>query len=263
MRLSRTTIMRCGMPALIWLSVTCPALLHAHRESKTGEPSDPVQQWISGSNALMHMQGTAVENRAKDALPQPCRGRGMEGRPDVRIIQHDDTSAVVVVSGTSDGEPCEQYCFVERDEGSWRIVAVKTTPFLAELRSTRDALNGLEQRTAEQDAELTRYRLLTGADASLREYVVQHEATLQRIIDLYRAGKRSQALKLARTINIVEIDEADDEGSARIEFILGGIHDSAMGVLYAPRREDVPRMTPSGYIYVEEVTPTFSVFRSL
>ena len=92
---------------------------------------------------------------------------------------------------------------------------------------------------------------------------MQHEATLQRIIDLYRAGKRSQALKLARTINIVEIDEADDEGSARIEFILGGIHDSAMGVLYAPRREDVPRMTPSGYIYVEEVTPTFSVFRSL
>ena len=248
--------------ALISLSLVCSWQLSAQRGIRAGEPSDAVQRWISGFGATYWGDGTAVEVRAKKVLSQPCSGMEKGSRPDVRVIQRHDTSAVVVVSGKSDGEPCEQYCFVERDDTSWSIVAVTTMPFLSELRSARDALFRLEQRTAEQDTELTRYQLLTGADAGLRGFVVQHQATLQRIVDLYQAGKRSQALKLARTINIVEIDEADDEGSARIEFILGGLHDTAVGILHAPRREDLPRLSPLGYIYVEEVTPTFSVFRS-
>lgn len=263
MRLRLWTVVLCGMCMPLWSSLACTAQLRAERSAQGGEPTDPVQQWIDG-----HSTGMSVEHRNNDGpsneiLPWPCAGGAVGSKPEVRTLQLQDSSAVVVVSGINGEEPCEQYCFVQRTDTSWRIVAVQAMPYLTELRSARDVLHRMEQRTPEQEAELARYRLLTGADAGLRAYVMQHQSTLQRIVDLYQAGKRSQALKLARSISIIEIDEAEDDGSARVEFILGGMHDTAVGVLFAPRPEDLPRMTAAGFIYVEQVTPMFFVFRSL
>lgn len=235
-----------------------PAPIHA----QLGDPVHAIQEWMheqrSGTPVERGLQSTPV----REPLPQPCTEKEPGGNPDIRTLQHQEDQAVIVVSVMQGVECCEQYCFLQRIDAMWTIIAVKTMPYLTELRSARDALDRIEQRTPEQEAELFRYRLLTGADAGLRAYVVQNEPILRRIVELYQSGKRSQALKLARSISIIEIDEGEDEGSARIEFILGGMHDTAVGVLYVPRHEDVPSLTPSGFIYVEEVLPSFSVFRS-
>lgn len=247
---------------LLVVSLMCALMLPVPIRAQLGDPAQAVREWM-----LEHSSGMPAERGLhgapeSDLLPQPCTDNVSGSNPDIRTLQRQADHAVIVVSAMHGVESCEQYCFLKRIDAMWTIIAVKTMPYLTELRSARDALDRIEQRTPEQEAELARYRLLTGADAGLRAYAVQNEPILRRIVDLYQAGKRSQALKLARTINVVEIDEGDDDGSARIEFLLGGLHDTAVGIMYVPRRDDLPLLTPSGFIYVEEVLPSFSVFRS-
>lgn len=248
---------------LLVVSLMRALMLPVPIRAQLGDPVQAVQEWMYEHSSGMPAERGLHGAPESELLPQPCTDNVSGSNPDLRTLQRQADHAVIVVSAMHGVESCEQYCFLQRIDAMWTIIAVKTMPYLTELRSARDALDRIEQRTPEQEAELVRYRLLTGADAGLRAYAAQNEPILQRIVELYQAGKRSQALKQARTINIIEIDEADDEGSARIEFILGGMHDTAVGMLYAPRREDLPRLTPSGFIYIEEVTPTFFVFRSM
>jgi hypothetical protein len=247
---------------LLVVSLMCALMLPVPIQGQLGDPEQAVREWMLEHSSGMPAERGLHSAPKREPLPQPCTDKVSGGDPDIRTLQRQEDQAVIVVSAMQGVESCEQYCFLQRIDAMWTIIAVKTMPYLAELRSARDALDRIEQRTPEQEAELARFRVLTGADAGLRAYAMQNEPILRRIVDLYQSGKRSQALKLARSINIIEIDEGDDEGSARIEFILGGMHDTAVGLLYVPRQEDVPHLTPSGFIYVEEVLPSFSVFRS-
>ncbi|MBU3741401.1 MAG: hypothetical protein FGM24_03840 [Candidatus Kapabacteria bacterium] len=238
-------------------------MMAAHRTSIAGDPMEPVRLWIEPGSAsaapgyyvdemqLAPRQLTLGERRRSGVAAQ------------TRIIARSDTSAVIGVTAVDDSIVTEYSCFVRLHEGTWKLAAVRTMPYLQEVRARRDALHAAAERSPEEDSELARLSLVVGSDDDIRAYVRANKDALQRIVDLYRARKVTQALKLAKTIFIVDIDEPADTASSRLELILGGMHDSVVGILYVPHPEDVPAMTPSDMILVEEVEPTFYVFRTM
>ena len=232
--------------------------------------------WIDpGSAASAH---TRYVDEMQMSPRQPTLGASLRVGNAVRtrLIHRSDTAAVVSVTVSSvdssanavgitsaDSVVTEYSCFVRLHEGAWKLSAVRSLPHLSELRSRRAALQANTARSADEQAELERVSLVVGTNDALRMHIRANRNVLQRIVDLYRARKVTQALKLARTVSIIDIDEPADAASSRLELIIGGMHDSVVGIMYVPHPEDVPAMTPSDIIMVEEVEPMFYVFKTM
>jgi hypothetical protein len=93
----------------------------------------------------------------------------------------------------------------------------------------------------------------------LKGYVSAHIQQLEEIATLASAGRVEPAEQLAKKLFIGSLKKTDD---GRIELVIGGVIDNFVGITYVPKGAQPPEITPGDYIYVEQVSPQWYVFKT-
>lgn len=224
-------------------------------------PAEAVQQLLRSRSAAECFQHCTERMQRRMDVVTELWSLAARVEPTLHVVPGIDAKALVLVSFAS--VPITYYVHVVANGAIHEIDGIASFPLSLTVHEEYTALQRLPSRTPDEVARWHRLSLLAGADSVLVAFAGQHLATLAQCVELYQSGKRSQSLKLANSIMVETIDEAAEQGSRRLEFILGEGGSSAVGVFYAPSQTDVPALSDTDYIYIEPIAPMWYVFRSL
>lgn len=192
---------------------------------------------------------------------QPTLGQMLD--PDVktqtRLLGTSSGLSIYEVTLAARGQTQDWYAYLVQDHGRWKLEAVRSLALTGIPAMLLDALTQKASRSADEEWQLRNLQLLFESDAGLKRFVAAQLPQLDRVADLELAGKSEDAQAVAKSIFIHDVTKTTD---GRLELIVGGILNNAVGFMFVPDGVTPPPMSPKEYIYIEKVTGAWYVFKT-
>lgn len=125
--------------------------------------------------------------------------------------------------------------------------------------------------TEEEKSLFANLKLTLAPDKELKTWFSENSKLLSKLTASLRAKNNNiafyvrrddkqfpEAAELLRKLNL---SSASVEANGNIEFIIGGVTDNTVGFVYSPSKNP-PKISPSSYIWVEEVGTNWYLFRT-
>ena len=169
-----------------------------------------------------------------------------------RVLHSSAARQVHAVRVTVERGSEDYYVYLAKDaHAGWRLSAVR--------RFAPHALAHKDTRTPKEEHTYQSLLLITTADAELKKYMKDHLPTFERLLSAHRQNRRQDVTALCEQLHLCGI--ATDDG--RIDFVIGGVLDHAVGFLYVPPGHKPPALSASDYIYVENAVGRWYVYRRI
>ncbi len=94
-------------------------------------------------------------------------------------------------------------------------------------------------------------------DSELKAYLKNNLTEFKKVVTLFSKDEKEQSEIAAKRLFI---NHVRNNGGV-LELSIGGILDNEIGYLYVPPGTDPPTINPSEFIYVEEVTDDWYVYK--
>jgi hypothetical protein len=177
------------------------------------------------------------------------------------------------------------YTYLRKEEGVWKIEAVRTLSLPPIQYAMLDSLEGRRARGLLPDSLVPvteTMRLSTRSDSGLKAYVVANEPALRVLARRFAAMRGLDALSvsgevfpagatgeverrsLASGLRALRLGAAlrfSDQPNC-VFLKIGGVTDNQVGFIYAPAGCVPPGLSPDEYIYVERVVPGWFVYKT-
>lgn len=191
-----------------------------------------------------------------------------------KVVLLDKTSAVGRFQLTGENNRIVDVYFYLKNEGGWKVSAVRLLALTGIIEQVYAGLKARPNLTYEERDVLENARLTLASDSELKLWFPDNRAALKKLCDLVRAQsggggaapfyvgrddkKYTEAALLLRKLNL---STASLKANGNVELVIGGMTDNTVGFIYSPLNEP-PKISPSLYIWVEEVAPNWYLFRT-
>jgi hypothetical protein len=228
-------------------------------------------------------QRTPVEVLDRYYSENTPRGAHVVGhRP---LMQGEDRAVFATTIERGDGV-AEWYTFLAKDtQKGWSVEAAKTLTFPDSYYELVDSTEQKKQSGETLKPEEANLALTVSSDSSIKAYLIDHEAVLDSIIDLFtqravmspvdvgrpsppevRDGKVLPTNRNERIQELLERAQVTrvfrDARYPLCTFIrINGMARSEVGYIYADDGCVVPPMSPDHFIYVEKATGNWYVYK--
>jgi hypothetical protein len=219
--------------------------------ANAGELTTPAGQ------ALLTGEALQMATSAKSTLPVPDR---------VVLIGADKAAARFVLRGPNK-EEADAYFYLQKSPKGWAVSAYRA---MAATGISVMLLNELKKRkslTEEEAIEKRNLELTLSTDSQLRAWFTDNRTALENLAARWSALPTPRQPATARDasgigptlppLGLTAVDEED--GAVRI--VIGGMSDNTVGFLRAGP-SGPPKMSPSGYIWVEDLGTGWFLFRT-
>ncbi|WP_324676927.1 hypothetical protein [Hymenobacter sp. GOD-10R] len=198
-----------------------------------------------------------------------------------QLLQQDSASAVVTVELRDTVSRNDFYLYFAKEESTWKLRAVRG------LAMTGVGQQMLEVLTTMPASEVAQYdqrhpaaphaftvgnlKLWIGADATIIEHFKQNQAEFKQVVDLVQARQyfppRADVLALGeqaanadpaisqilQSLFISRITRRDTGCGTCLEFLIGGLVENTVGLLYQPDAKAVPAINPDSIIVIKPI----------
>jgi hypothetical protein len=223
-----------------------------------------------------YLAGELAEFRAAQtpgsALPEGAR-------VSVRPLRVREDRAVVAVTVAAEDTTTDGYLYLQRSQGRWQIVAFRALALPPLFFMGLDELQALPARTAEQERMLRNTRLTAASDSALKAHFVRHRPAIEALGRAAAAGEVTwlgsepaddestlspALLRMREQLRALDLGAVlrDEHASGCVLLYIGGMIDNSVGYLHAPEGCRVPEMTPSYFIYVEELALGWYLYKT-
>ncbi len=177
-----------------------------------------------------------------------------------RSLESDSMHAIYAINyrDTSNGQ--DWYCFLKRDNVVWKIEAVRCLALPGYVYMLLDSSKRMPPLPDSLRRVQNSLRLLTQSDEHLKQYLRDHLEQFMKLVSSSQADS-IESRKLCDELNVLSC-ESSTEYKGCTFVTIGGIVDNTAGYIYAADGAKLPRMTPSEYIYIEEVLPHWYIFKT-
>jgi hypothetical protein len=236
---------------LACLAVATPVLAEAAR-ALPPTPEAAMARFVTLNNArgLASAEGKALLAGELDSADTPGLG---ELAPADRIVRIGADSAVARIPAGADGAP-DLYWFLERRDGGWSLVGMRTLALTGVLVEMRRLLLAQPSRTADEEAILRNAELTLAPDRKLLAWAAAHRQLLAQV----RAAPGSAETE--RAVRAAGGNRSWREGG-NVFLSIGGILDNVVGFLL-PDAGPPPAMDSSGYIWIEPAVDGWYLFKT-
>lgn len=161
------------------------------------------------------------------------------------------------------------YFYLQNNNG-WKVNAVRLLSLTGIIERIYLGLKAKPNLTAEEKYLFENSKLTLASDKELQQWFLKNESSLNKISFLLKnAGKYTtvnaernskqfpEVRKLLKKLNLGTVN-VEENGS--IKFVIGGITDNTVGFIYTNKQP--PEISPSFYIWIEEVSPKWYLFRT-
>lgn len=154
---------------------------------------------------------------------------------------------------------------------SWKVGAVRLLALTGIIEQVYLGLKAKPNLTEDEKSQLANLKLTLAPDKELKRWFSENNKPLGKLVALLRTKnskiafyvKRDdkqfpEAAELLRKLNL---SSASVKANGSIECVIGGVTDNTVGFVYSSSKS-VPKISPSSYIWIEEVGTNWHLFRT-
>ncbi|MDB5035733.1 MAG: hypothetical protein JWQ98_2974 [Chlorobi bacterium] len=252
------------------------------RNPEQGSPEWIIQMYFT-RRAFPEVEHYTIGELRNDNHATAGSGLSDSARVTWRNLQEDPTRAVYAVATTDRSYHSDTYAFFVRAGDGWKLNAIRTLGLPGVFYRVMQQLEGEVNLPDSLASRLANMRLAVNSDDSLRSYFRANaeEFDMLRnilgstpdIIAVTSNGEADPAITsnsgtifritaLLRKLRIHSIRRAA-EGSGAFYLTIHNESDHAVGYLSLPEGAAPPGMTPSRFIYVEEIVRGWYIYKSI
>lgn len=161
--------------------------------------------------------------------------------------------------------------FYLRYDGTWKVSEVRLLALTGIIEQLYLGLKAKTNLTEQEKNDLANLKLILASDKDLKAWFSENHTALDQLYNLVKskAGKDQfyiraedqQFPEVAAALKKLHLTGMSIEPNGNVEMVIGGVTDNVVGFIYSPSRNP-PTMSPSSYIWVEEVADGWYLFRT-
>jgi hypothetical protein len=175
-----------------------------------------------------------------------------------RLIANKGSSEVYAVDLEKDGRVQNWYAFLREDNSKWKIEAVRTLAQVGILYAAKQELLKKARLTDEERWDLENIKLTLSDDQTLKDFLLKNHSVLNQITEAVKNNDIDKANEISHSIYLGKVSH---EGQ-NILILIGGILDNSVGFMYIPDAAPRIEITPTEYIYLEQVKGSWYVYKT-
>jgi hypothetical protein len=257
----------------LWMFLILPFLAFAQRNTDvTAEgASAALKQLIEFSNrqALRSEPARKLLVAETAKWDMPSFGK-LADAPD-KMVMLDKEAAVGRVQWFGENDQVTDLYFYLRFDGSWKISAMRRLALPGIMEQLYFGLNAKKSRTQEEQDMFDNIGLVLASDKTLREWFQQNHESLNKLYKLTQKKDGSKSLyindsnkrfpEIAQALKRLHLSVVEVQENGNVEIVIGGMTDNTVGFVYSPSKSPPP-ISPSEYIWVEEIAENWYLFRT-
>ncbi|GGF24718.1 hypothetical protein GCM10011383_40390 [Hymenobacter cavernae] len=233
------------------------------------------EQWPEMRN---YLSGEILQQAKQQSLGQQIPAH-LQRR--CALLRQDSAAAVVTVELRDTTSRNDFYLYFAKEESTWKLRAVRGLAMVGLGQQMLKVLTTMppteiaqyNQRHPEANHAFTvgNLKLWSGADADIIEHFNQHAADFNKVVGLVQArqyfppkadvlalGEQaanadSTISALLQSLYISRITRRDTGCGTCLEFLIGGLVDNTVGLMYQPDANAVPAMHPDRIIVIKPI----------
>ena len=188
-----------------------------------------------------------------------------------KVVLPDKNLAVGRVQWFGENDYVADMYFYLAFDGTWKIAAMRRLALTGMVEDMYNALKAKKPLTSEEQETLANVELVLAPDKVLKEWFIQNRKSLEELGQLIRSKNGSKSLSIGvndkkfpavtQSLKRLHLSGISIEADGNIEMVIGGMLDNNVGFILSPSKKP-PRISPSSYIWVEEVANTWYLFRT-
>lgn len=265
---------------IFYIALASSQVFAQNSNNDAAEAKDTLIKFIQLSDQQALQEEQARQLLAGEALTRwktPSFGR-LSKEPD-KIILPGPNFAVGRIQAFGENNFIGDLYFYLEKNSAWKITAMRTLAMTGMIEDINHALKAKKTLTEEEASVLANTELVLATDSSLAEWFSQHHESLDQLYTLTRskvkiepkvsAGIKFQYIgsddkqfpEIAQKLKQLHFSGINITPEGNYEFVIGGMLDNTVGFLYSPNKTP-PSISPSEYIWVEELTGYWYLFRT-
>lgn len=224
---------------------------------------------LSDSQALRTEEARKLFVGEMAELNIPSFGK-LTSEPD-KVVMLEKNQAVGRVQRFGNNNQVTDVYFYLTYDGGWKVSAVRLLALTGIIEQASLALKAKPNLTEEEKADLANFKLILATDKELAAWFAENRAALETLYNLaksksggrqvYIRSEDKEPADVIALLNKLHLSGLSIETDGDVQFIFGGITDNVVGLIHSPSKNP-PAISPSSYIWVEEVAAKWYLFRT-
>ncbi len=195
-------------------------------------------------------------------INEPTIGEELNGEAKVSFhqIRATNSTYVFAVEAKTDKKTIDFYSYLVNDNNNWKITAVRRFLLPSFIYIVRDSLQMLDALSASDSVFLLSLQLFTASDEEVKNYLNSNLDKFQELISLFNNNDKDKAdIALASVgCNAIYTDRPYP-GCTFIQIL--NFENMEAGFIQAADAILLPEISVEGFIYIEEVSTGWFVYR--
>jgi len=232
------------------------------QQFSSGSPEWLVDMFFNKSSfpdKAIYYTGEMMEEADQKTIGEELNG---EGEVSFHQIKATNSTCVFAVEVQTESKTIDFYIYLVKDNDNWKITSVRRFLLPAFVYTVRDSLANLKSLSSNDSSFYLSLKLFTMADADLKNYFNSNLNKFQELIDAFNNNLKDKADKLLGSVvcNAIYTDKKYP-GCVFIQILT--FENMEAGFIQAADAILLPQISFQDYIYIEEVSPGWFVFRTI
>lgn len=223
--------------------------------------SEQLVKQFFGSDGIDDKKSFYVNEMFEYHLNEPTLGETLplDMNIELKVLEKSELREIYSVLLTKDERSQDWYIYLVSDEGKWKISAVRNLALPVFFKMGLQMLDKKTNRTIEEESRYLNMSLMVKQDSELKKFHLNNIAFFEKIL-LKAKVDLAKASDLAKELNLSSVSAKPDLDGYDLK--IGGILDNSVGYFYIPVDSLVPRMSDDKYIYIEEVSENWYLYKT-
>lgn len=232
------------------------------QQFSAGSPEWLVDMFFSKSSfpdKANYFTGEMMEESDQKTIGEELNGLGAVLFHQIKAT---NSTCVFAVEVETDNKTINFYSYLIKDNNYWKITAVRRFLLPSFIYTVRDSLLDIDELSASDSVFLLSLKLFTASDQELKNYLGSNLEKFQNLISLFINNEKDKAdIALASAgCNAIYTDKKYP-GCVFIQILT--FENIEAGFIQAADAVLLPQISFQDYIYIEEVSPGWFVFRTI
>ena len=197
-------------------------------------------------------------------INEPTIGEELNGKGEIFFHQIKATNDenVFAVEVKLENKVIDFYCYLVKQENNWMINTIRRFLLPPFVYTVRDSLSNLNSLSSNDSSFYLSLKFFTMTDAELKNYLTTNLNKFQELVVAFNNNSKDKADKLLGSVgcNAIYTDKKYP-GCVFIQILT--FENIEAGFIQAPDAILLPQISFQDYIYIEEVSPGWFVFRTI
>jgi len=197
-------------------------------------------------------------------INEPTIGEELNGKGEVafRQIKASNDESVFAVEVKLENKIIDFYSYLKKEGDHWKITAVRRFLLPQFISTVRDSLSNLKSLSSNDSTFLLSLKLFTMTDAELKNFFKDEKENFQSMISSFNKGSGDQVDQGLAEVGFNAI-YSDKKYPGCIFIQILKFETMETGFIQAANSVLLPEISVEKYIYIDEVSPGWFIYRAM